>query len=277
MRRSRQPVRIGIAYASYVAEFVQRWGRHVDYVEIPFERLRSDSNAACMVDRFPTIMHCASLSVAGVLPASDAIVEEVSSWSRAMNTPWIGEHLAFVTAPDANGGVPLSVGYTVAPPLDGATLDRVSHAVTRYEAAIGRPLLLENPPQYFATPGSTMEQPAFLVALCRASDVGLLLDLSHFLITASNAGFNAFRAIEQLPLERVREIHLSGVRIEAGVAWDDHGTVAPPEVFELLAIALSRATPAAITLEYNWPGAFPEETILADVERVRAITLGGSK
>lgn len=273
MRRSRKAPRVGLAYAAYVPELVRRWSRRLDYVEIPFERLRTDPVAARMIDEVPTVMHCASLSIAGVVPASAALVAEVQSWCARMDTPWIGEHLAFVTAP-GDDGAPIHVGYTVAPPLDAATLARVTDAVARYRAVLGRPLVLENPPQYFTTPGSTMDQPEFLRALCRASDVGLLLDLSHFLITAHNAGFDPFRTLDELPLERVHEIHLSGVRTEMGIMWDDHGTVAPAEAFELLAIALARAAPAAITLEYNWPAAFEDAAVLAEIARVRRIVAG---
>lgn len=270
MRRSRRAARVGLAYAAYVPELVRRRPRLIDHVEIPFERLRTDAAAARMIDEHPTVMHCASLSIAGTVPAPDAVVAEVRAWCDRMDTPWVGEHLAFVTAPGADGE-PLHVGYTVAPPLDAATLERVTRAARRCGEALGRPLLLENPPQYFATPGSTMDQPEFLRALCRACDVGLLLDLSHFLITANNARFDPFRVIDELPLERVREIHLSGLRAEAGVVWDDHGVVAPPEAFELLAVVLARAAPDAITLEYNWPAAFSEATLVAEVARVRRI------
>lgn len=273
MRRSRRAARVGLAYAAYIPDLVRRRPRLVDHVEIPFERLRTDPEARRMLDQIPTVMHCASLSMAGVVPAPEATVAEVRGWCARMDTPWIGEHLAFVTAPGPDAE-PLYVGYTVAPPLDAETLARVAAAVARCQGQLGVPLLLENPPQYFVTPGSTMDQPEFLRALCRASDVGLLLDLSHFLITARNAGVDPFRTLEELPLERVHEVHMSGVRAEAGIAWDDHGVVAPPEAFELLARALSRAAPAAITLEYNWPAAFPEDVVVAEVARVRRIAHG---
>jgi uncharacterized protein len=275
MRRSRRPAGVGLAYAAYVPDLVRRWPRLVDHVEIPFERLRSDPGAAGMIGQVGTVMHCASLSIAGVVPAQPALLAEVRTWAERMATPWIGEHLAFVSAPGPEPGAELLyVGYTVAPTLDGDTLERVERAVERCRGELGVAMLLENPPQYFATPGSTMDQPEFLRALCRACDVGLLLDVSHFLITARNVGFDPFRAVLELPLERVREIHLSGLRWEAGAAWDDHGVVAPPEAYELLAVALSRAEPAAITLEYNWPAAFPEATVVAEVARVRKIAAG---
>ncbi len=264
--------RIGLAYAAYVPELVRRRPGLVDHVEIPFERLRHDPATARVIGLVPTVLHCASLSVAGVVPATDAVIDQVRAWAVRTATPWVGEHLAFVRAPGLEpDDDPVDIGYTVAPPLHAAAVERVAAACARYQAALGVPLLLENPPQYFATPGSTMDQPTFLTALCARSDVGLLLDLSHFFITMRNTGVDPFRAIEAMPLERAREIHLSGVREEESTAWDEHGTVAPPEVFELLAIALRRARPEAITLEYNWSAEFPEEVVVSELARTRTL------
>lgn len=263
--------RVGLAYAAYVPDLIRRRGGLVDYVEIPFERLRHDPATADVLDLAPAILHCASLSIAGVVPASDDVTHQVHEWAVRTRTPWIGEHLAFVSAPSEDGSV-VEVGYTVAPPLNDTTLARVIAACRRHRLALGVPIILENPPQYFVTPGSTMDQPAFLAALCRDSDLGLLLDVSHLLITARNTGTDPIRALERLPLDRVREVHLSGVADEQGVAWDDHGAPASNEAFELLAFVLERARPAAVTLEYNWAGFFGDDVVIRDVERARHMT-----
>jgi hypothetical protein len=117
-----------------------------------------------------------------------------------------------------------------------------------------------------------MDQMAFLAALCRDSDVDLLLDISHLLITTHNTGADPLRSLQRLPLERVREVHLSGIAVERGVAWDDHGAPASTEAFELLAYVLERARPAAVTLEYNWAGCFGDDVVVRDIERVRYMT-----
>jgi uncharacterized protein (UPF0276 family) len=117
-----------------------------------------------------------------------------------------------------------------------------------------------------------MDQMAFLAAICRNSDVDLLLDVSHLLITTCNTGTDPFRALERLPLGRVREVHLSGIAVEQGVAWDDHGTAASDEAFELLSFVLERARPAAVTLEYNWAGSFGDGVVVRDIERARRMT-----
>jgi uncharacterized protein (UPF0276 family) len=72
-----------------------------------------------------------------------------------------------------------------------------------------------------------------------------------------------------LPLDRVVEIHLSGLSEEAGVHWDDHSSSVPEEVYELLALALRRGAPHAVTLEHNWSSRLPEEQIVAAIERTR--------
>jgi uncharacterized protein (UPF0276 family) len=109
----------------------------------------------------------------------------------------------------------------------------------------------------------------FIGAVLSCCDVGLLLDLSHFLITMLNTGADAASEIGRLPLERVVEIHLSGLNVQSGVVWDDHATPAPPIVFELLERVLERARPRAITLEYNWSPTFPQSTLKRHIDCVR--------
>ncbi|UUZ52188.1 DUF692 domain-containing protein [Massilia sp. H-1] len=106
---------------------------------------------------------------------------------------------------------------------------------------------MENPPQYFAVPGSTMSMSQFVSAVLDRSEAGLLLDLTHFLITALNTGVDPVADLERLPLERVVEVHISGMSCQSGVYWDDHSMLAPPEIFDLLARTLRRARPRAVT------------------------------
>jgi uncharacterized protein len=266
---STQP-QVGLAYAGYVPGLIRRRPGLIDYVEIPFERLCHDSSTAEVLELAPAILHCASLSIAGVLPVGSDITCKVRDWARRTCTPWIGEHLAFVRAPGEEGNV--EIGYTVAPPLNGTTLARVIGACQHHQLELGTRIILENPPQYFDTPGSTMDQMAFLAAICRDSSIDLLLDVSHLLITTCNTGVDPIRALERLPLGRVREVHLSGIAVEQGVAWDDHGTPASDEAFELLRFVLERARPAAVTLEYNWAGSFGEDVVVRDIERARRMT-----
>ena len=84
-----------------------------------------------------------------------------------------------------------------------------------------------------------------------------------------NTGGDATKEIGRLPLERVVEIHISGLNKQSGVVWDDHATPAPAAVFDLLERVMQRARPRALTLEYNWSPNFPQAILKAHLERVR--------
>jgi uncharacterized protein (UPF0276 family) len=252
----------------------------VDYVEVPFELLRHDPAAAGVIDRKPVVLHCASLSIAGSVPPSPAIVKDVQTWIDRTRTPWLGEHLSFITAErdladnlgDAYApGEPWNIGYTVSPPLNLATVELVLRSLAQAQCKFDVPLLVENPPIYFSMPGSTMSQVDFISEMCAQSEVLLLLDLAHFYITAQTLQYDPFTEIVRLPLDRVVEVHLSGVDTEAGGRWDNHASRAPQVELDLLALVLDRSPVRAVTLEYNWSSRFPESVMLDEIARARRL------
>lgn len=111
----------------------------------------------------------------------------------------------------------------------------------------------------------------FVTAVIERSGAGLLLDLTHFLISMLNTRKDATHEIERLPLEQVVEVHISGLSVQSGIAWDDHASPAPPEVFDLLKRVLARVRPSAVTLEYNWSPHFPESVVFRHIDQIHQI------
>ncbi len=267
---------VGLALGPIVPEFIDENPGLIDYVEIPFEQLRHAPAVGSIQESIPVILHCASMSVAGFVPPCDDTLESIDREAQRTRTPWIGEHLAFITADGLSTGAdttasPTSLTYTVCPQMSEETVERVAKNLTMLQPRFAAPLILENSPQYFDVPGSTMSMVAFIDAVLSRCDVGLLLDLTHFLITTLNTGADAFKEICRLPLERVVEIHISGLNVQSGVVWDDHATPAPEPVFRLLARVLERARPKAVTVEYNWSPSFPQATLKKHLERVHEL------
>jgi len=265
---------IGLALGPGVNEFVSEHPELVDYVEIPFEQLRHAPEVASIQEEIPVVLHCASMSVAGFVAPEGATLDAIADAAAHTRTPWIGEHLAFVSADplvvdDSTTPSPTNLTYTVCPQLSEETVARVAENLAALEARFDQPLIIENSPQYFEVPGSTMPMVDFIGAVLKRSSAGLLLDLSHFLITMLNTGRDPRKDIEKLPLERVLEIHISGLNKQSEIVWDDHATPAPPLIFELLDLVLRRARPKALTFEYNWTPHFPESVLKAHLQRGR--------
>jgi hypothetical protein len=290
---------VGISYSDYVVQLVADLPGLLDYVEIPFELLVHGPAAIEIRECIPIVLHCASLSLAGDVDPDAQLVKELKHWILESETPWLGEHIAYVRTdgvwreiaehsalsglrppgslkkvfsdgPDVK--VPFNVGYTVSPQLSVPILERVAKAAEKWSAELGLPILLENGPIYFKMPGSTLSQVEFIQALCsRATGAGLLLDLSHLAITCSNLKLDPIATLRMLPLQHVVEVHLSGAREEKGLTWDDHSAPAPAMVFQLLRCLLAISQPRAVTLEYNWDANFPREILCRDVARVREL------
>jgi uncharacterized protein (UPF0276 family) len=269
--------RLGLAHGPGVPEFVAERPGLVDYVEVPFEQLRHTPAVGALQESVPLVLHCASMSVAGFLPPSGATLDDILAAATQTGTPWIGEHLAFISADgltedDAESlASPTALTYTVCPQLSEETVERVAENLAALQPRFPMPLILENSPQYFPVPGSTMNMVDFIREVAARTDVSLLLDLTHFLITSTNTGVDAAREIERMPLERVVEIHVSGLNVQSGVVWDDHATPAPAQVFELLGRVLRRVRPRALTLEYNWSAQFPRAVLLDHIDRARGM------
>ena len=281
MLRATRPAgetRVGMAYSPSTLAFARAHPGLIDYVEIPFEQLRHDPGVGRIQDEFPLILHCASMSVAGFVPPAQASVDALVRETARTCSPWVGEHLAFLSADPI--GVPpgheepTQLGYTVTPQYSAEVLDQVVANVARLAPQLPVPLILENSPQYMALPGSTMTMVEFIAELVAASGVQLLLDLSHFAITAHNMGDDLDAALDHFPVEQVVEVHLSGHSRQSGIWWDDHGVPAPEGSFRLLERLLERTRPNALTFEYNWGSGIAESVIERHIERARMMLAG---
>ncbi len=271
---------VGAAFCAYIPRFIDAHPNALDYVEVPFELFCHDPSVFALKDRIPIVLHCASLSIASPSLCSQQTIEKVQGWTQRTETPWIGEHLAFITSdreeagetPDEYApGEPYNIGYTVSPSMDASSLSRICRHLQYYSSQFAVPILIENSPLYFSYPSSTMSQAEFMSRILDECPSGLLLDLAHLLISARTVGFEANDEIDGYPLERAAEIHISGIDQQPDGTWDNHSIRAPEEIYALLHQVLKRASPKAITLEYNWSARFPDEILHEDVARIRAV------
>ena len=219
----RRRVRLGIALDD------------LDYVEYPYELLACNAEAAARADASTGVLHCASLSLASGHPRDLDVVHAIAEWAERMDSPWIGEHLAFIDAevpsiarPTDEAKMLYDIGFAVSPPLNAATVEIVATALAAVGSVTDRPFAIENSPIYLPMPGSTMGQGEAFTHLAQLVDIRLLVDLAHLLITCDTFGLDPLTELHRFPLDRVVEVHLSGVSRDSGVLWDDHASAPPP-------------------------------------------------
>lgn len=119
------------------------------------------------------------------------------------------------------------------------------------KSKLSLPIVLENFPYYaWGIHYRIVSEPDFILWVCQNSDCDFLLDIAHARCSAWHLHVNIVDYLKQLPLNRLREIHLAGTWLRPEGLVDAH-TVLEEEDYELLSFVLEQYEPEIITLEYG--------------------------
>ena len=198
-----------------------------------------------------------------------AALEQQNAVPRTLETlaltqaPWLSVHLGFSAA---------EIGFDQWTRAKTPTLPRdqlfsnICRNVRALAVAISVPLILEN---LDYCPGGAYEhicEPRFIADVLGETGAGLLLDVAHARVSAARMGVPIGEYLAQLPLDRVRQIHISGPRMHDGVLADAHEPLLD-EDYALLRDMLGQTRPQALTLEYYRDAA----ALLEQVARLREL------
>lgn len=159
--------------------------------------------------------------------------------------------------------------------VQGMTYENIFELMSRqiqiFKKNFKVPLLLEN------TPDSPQDRTVFdhypyymtdqINRLFEENDVGFLLDLTHAKITALYHGWDIRDYIKQLPLNRIKEIHINGSGFDMNGFPSDTHQAMEIEDYKLLEWVLANSNPSIVTLEYSGKETESEETIIDSLEK----------
>jgi uncharacterized protein len=223
-------------------------------------RIRRDS---------PLSLHGVCMSIGGPQPLDRAHLARFKALVDRYEPALVSEHLAWSThgAIYFNDLLPL--------PYTEATLARVADHIDEVQAAIGRPILLENPSTYVLFRESTMREADFIRELVRRSGCGLLLDVNNVFVSATNHGYSALAYLDDFPLEHVGEIHLAGHVEQADdegdlLLIDSHDGPVADAVWQLFDVVIGQCGPIPTLVE--WDSDIPDWSVLkAEAAAAQAI------
>lgn len=165
-------------------------------------------------------------------------LEHLQFMSDRFKMDHISEHFGFTTGEDFHKGAPLSI------PLTDTTLRIGVDRLLRISEACQRPIGLENLAFAYRKEDVQM-QGAFLDALLGKVNGFLILDLHNIYCQMHNFSVSAEEILSYYPLDRVREIHISGGSWSASavneyrdIRRDTHDDAVPQEVFDLLSMVI---------------------------------------
>ena len=131
-------------------------------------------------------------------------------------------------------------------------INRSAPRLDQVRGVYSGPLAAENYGYYPTGMYEGICRPDFIRRFLETFDLYMVLDLAHAQVTAANQGMDIHDYLREMPLERVKDVHLSRPHLRQAVAMDAHD--APEdEDFELLSFLL-RLLPAEepihVAIEY---------------------------
>jgi uncharacterized protein (UPF0276 family) len=213
---------------------------------------------------YPLLSHGVNLSIGSADELNDTYLKNLKSLLELAKVAWWSDHLCFASV----DGIYL---HDLLPlPFTKEAITHVSSRARTVQDYIGKPFLLENTSFYMYAPGNEMSEAQFLSEILEQADCGLLLDVNNVYVNSVNHKFDPYEFIDQIPLERVVQIHIAGHKQTPEAIIDTHGAPVIEPVFKLLEYVLSKSSPHAILLERDQN--FPEfDEIIKELDTIRSI------
>ncbi len=192
----------------------------------------------------PMLYHPSCLNLCGPFPNPSGWLRAIQQHLEAVQSPWLAQDVSICFASQIPG-YSNQLGYFIPPILNKASLNQAITRVREVVEAVGVPLLLEPPPVQFVV--GDMDIFSWLGELAVATDCGLLLDAGHVVSHQFSMGRThgeLLFGLNELPLERVIEVHVAGGTIveQDGKLYygDAHDLPILPETMQVLRALIGR-------------------------------------
>lgn len=259
---------VGLGYRAPLAEATIANRAAIDFLELISEHYLNEGPIENKIledlSAFRLVAHGLELSVGNTAELDNDYLLRLKRLFERIKTPWWSDHLCFT-------GSKKNRLHDLFPlPYSREALQHVVGRIKQIQSQIELPFLIENISTYVQLPGAEFTEAQFVAEVLEQADCGLLLDVNNVYVNAYNHHFDPFAYIDQLPLERVVQVHVAGHRKENNLIVDTHGAKVIEPVYDLLAYVLKKTEVKAILLERDQ--LFPRfSSILAELEKIRAL------
>ena len=241
----------------------------VDFVEVISENFMVDGGQPLQIlrqvrERHPVALHGVSMSIGSADGLKPEYLRRLRTLVDRIEPLFVSDHLSWSRYAHFNSHDLLPLPYTE------ETLAIVCGNIHRAQDAIGRPMLFENPSSYVSFAGSSMSEWEFLKAMTARTGCGLLLDINNIFVSSQNHGWDAQAYLENIPAERVRQIHLAGHTQGEDLLIDTHDQPVNGDVWALYAKAMSILGPVATMIERD-DSIPPLADLLAELDIARGL------
>ncbi|MEN8178455.1 MAG: DUF692 domain-containing protein [Pseudomonadota bacterium] len=216
-----------------------------------------------IAETYPLTLHCVGMNLGGVDPLNFDYLGSIRELAEHVGPAWISDHLCFTQYQGHHYHDLLPLPYTE------EAVRYVAKRIRSVQDFLESHLLLENVSAYVKS-DSPMSEAEFLTAIAEEADCYLLVDVNNLYVNQVNLGLDAMQALQSIPLQRIREIHLAGYEDKGRFLIDAHNNPVSEPVWDLFAhlVTLAPDVPVCIEWDNNIP---PLEVLLDEAARAASI------
>jgi len=170
----------------------------------------------------PVLFHPSYINFCGSFANSSIWLEETARHIKAVHSPWFAQDCAYCFWQEG-AGYSSQLGYFIPPIFNQTSLELAIQRVKEVQAVMSVPVAIEPPPVTFVA--GTIPLFTFFGELSRATDCALLLDMGHLVSYEMASGRKVRDALDELPCDRVVEVHVAGGRLKKGANGSTRGSI----------------------------------------------------
>lgn len=244
----------------------------IDFLEITADHYldaseRKQRELEVLKDHFRLIPHGLDLSLGSAEGVDPEYLEKFARLVEETDPAWFSDHICFTRADGT------SIGHLAPVPYTFEALEVFVRNIETVRNRIRAPLILENITYMVRFPSSEMSEGEFIRRLLEETDCGLLLDVTNLYINSRNFGFDWRRFLDEIPLERVVQLHFVGSHRHGSKLIDGHAHRTEPGIWEVFGEVCRRCDVRGAILERD--GNFPPfGEIVSELRTARRLLSG---
>lgn len=264
---------LGLRHAHH--QYVLQNNPKVDFFEVHSENFIAQGGASIdflskVAALYPLSFHCVGLSLGSSHGLDKKHLKDIKHLLDLFNPILFSDHLSWSESSDSgtsNDLLPI--------PYTKEALNVFCNNVNQAQDFFGREILVENPSAYLEFSESEMSEIDFLNELSHKTKCGILLDINNVYVGAKNFEFDPVEYLNQVNLDRVKEIHLAGHSVyqykTQEIRIDTHSTTMCDDVLELYQNFVKKSNIKVPTL-IEWDEEIPEFSVLLnEIERAKSV------
>jgi len=222
----------------------------VDWFEVISENYLVDGGRPLAVldkilEQYRVVQHGVSLYFGSADKPNRSQLRRLKNLVKRTNTPWLSDHLCW-------GSVDGSYSHDLLPmPYTFAAAKRTAEKIKYVRDFLEIPICVENVSSYTEFHVSEMTEWEFLSEVVERADCGILLDVNNIYVSSKNHRFNPYDYVNQIPHERVAQMHIAGHTKFEKYILDTHDHAPIDPVWKLYAHAIKLCGVTATLLEWD--------------------------